>query len=118
MALDHVGGKWYTSAISFRRGTPVRTIPRRDSAMIKKIALAAMFGIAACSTAFAAGFRLVKDIPYYPEDVLAKGDDVMRRKCRLDIRIPEGEHWSIEDGEELKALVDDFKSRLYNKQKE
>ena len=36
----------------------------------------------------------------------------------FDITIPEGEHWSIEDGEELKALVDDFKSRLYNKQKE
>lgn len=36
----------------------------------------------------------------------------------FDITIPAGEHWSIEDGEELKALVDDFKSRLYNKQKE
>lgn len=36
----------------------------------------------------------------------------------FDITIPGGEHWSIEDGEELKALVDDFKSRLYNKQKE
>ena len=32
----------------------------------------------------------------------------------FDIEIPEG-HWSVEDGEELKALIDDFKSRLYGK---
>lgn len=36
----------------------------------------------------------------------------------FDITIPAGEHWSIKDGEELKALVDDFNNRLYNKQKE
>ncbi len=32
----------------------------------------------------------------------------------FDIEIPEG-HWSVEDGEELKALIDDFKTRLYGK---
>lgn len=31
----------------------------------------------------------------------------------FDITIPEGQHWSVSDGEELKALVDDFKARLY-----
>lgn len=31
----------------------------------------------------------------------------------FDITIPEGEHWSIEDGNELKTLIEDFKSRLY-----
>lgn len=30
----------------------------------------------------------------------------------FDITIPEG-HWSVEDGESLKALIDDFKKRLY-----
>lgn len=31
----------------------------------------------------------------------------------FDITIPEGTHWSVDDGEELKALIDDFKKRLY-----
>lgn len=31
----------------------------------------------------------------------------------FDITIPEGTHWSVESGEELKALIDDFKKRLY-----
>lgn len=30
-----------------------------------------------------------------------------------NISIPEGEHWSVESGDELKALVDDFKKRVY-----
>ena len=31
----------------------------------------------------------------------------------FDITIPEGEHWSVDDGDSLKALIDDFKKRLY-----
>lgn len=31
----------------------------------------------------------------------------------FDITIPEGQHWSVDDGESLKALIDDFKKRLY-----
>lgn len=31
----------------------------------------------------------------------------------FNITIPEGEHWSIEDANDLKAIVDDFKERLY-----
>ena len=30
----------------------------------------------------------------------------------FDITIPEG-HWSVDDGDSLKALIDDFKKRLY-----
>lgn len=30
----------------------------------------------------------------------------------FDISIPEG-HWSVDDGDSLKALIDDFKKRLY-----
>lgn len=30
----------------------------------------------------------------------------------FDITIPEG-HWSVNDGDSLKALIDDFKKRLY-----
>ena len=33
--------------------------------------------------------------------------------CYFDITIPEGQHWSVDDGESLKALIDDFKRRLY-----
>lgn len=33
----------------------------------------------------------------------------------FDITIPDDGHWSVEEGEELKALVDDFKSRMYMK---
>ena len=36
----------------------------------------------------------------------------------FDIEIPEGQHWSVDDGEQLKALVDDFKKRIYQKCKE
>ena len=30
----------------------------------------------------------------------------------FDITIPEG-HWSVDDGDSLKTLIDDFKKRLY-----
>lgn len=33
--------------------------------------------------------------------------------CYFNISIPEGQHWSVEDGDSLKALIDDFKKRLY-----
>lgn len=33
--------------------------------------------------------------------------------CYFDITIPEGQHWSVEDGDSLKALIEDFKKRLY-----
>lgn len=33
--------------------------------------------------------------------------------CYFDITIPEGQHWSVGDGNSLKALIDDFKKRLY-----
>ena len=31
----------------------------------------------------------------------------------FDISIPEDSHWSVEDGDSLKALIEDFKKRLY-----
>ena len=31
----------------------------------------------------------------------------------FDITIPEGQHWSVDDGDSLKALIDDFKKRVY-----
>lgn len=33
--------------------------------------------------------------------------------CYFNITIPEGQHWSVDDGDSLKALIDDFKKRLY-----
>lgn len=33
--------------------------------------------------------------------------------CYFNITIPEGQHWSVDDGDSLKALIDDFKQRLY-----
>lgn len=33
--------------------------------------------------------------------------------CYFDITIPEGRHWSVSGGNSLKALIDDFKKRLY-----
>ena len=35
----------------------------------------------------------------------------------FDISIPEGGHWSVSDGNEVKALIDDFKKRIYLNQK-
>ena len=34
----------------------------------------------------------------------------------FDITIPEGQHWSVCEGDDLKALVDDFKRRIYLKE--
>ena len=31
----------------------------------------------------------------------------------FDITIPAGQHWSVEEGDELKALIEDFKQRIY-----
>lgn len=31
----------------------------------------------------------------------------------FDISIPDGQHWSVDDGDSLEALIDDFKERLY-----
>jgi len=31
----------------------------------------------------------------------------------FNITIPEGEHWSVDEGDSLMALVEDFKQRLY-----
>lgn len=31
----------------------------------------------------------------------------------FDITIPEGQHWSVDDGDSLKVLIEDFKRRLY-----
>lgn len=31
----------------------------------------------------------------------------------FNITIPEGEHWSVDDGDSLKAPIEDFKERLY-----
>ena len=37
-----------------------------------------------------------------------------KKQCfYFNVTIPEGEHWSINDGEELKALVEDFERRIY-----
>ena len=42
------------------------------------------------------------------------GTEEAERKegCYFDISIPEG-HWSVDDGDSLKALIEDFKKRLY-----
>jgi hypothetical protein len=31
----------------------------------------------------------------------------------FNISIPEGQHWSAENGDSLRAIIDDFKKRLY-----
>lgn len=31
----------------------------------------------------------------------------------FDISIPDGQHWSVGDGDSLKTLIEDFKKRLY-----
>lgn len=33
----------------------------------------------------------------------------------FNITIPEGQHWSVDDGDSLVALIEDFKKRLYMK---
>lgn len=41
-------------------------------------------------------------------------DDVANNNCGFyfDVTIPDGEHWSINDGNDIAALVDDFRKRL------
>ena len=85
------------------------------------------------SEAYAVGIEEMSVTYVQPADTCSNPDEVQHltitTRCGVpvgigeegfyfDITIPEGEHWSIEDGEELKALVDDFKNRLYNKQNE
>ena len=36
----------------------------------------------------------------------------------FNISIPEGQHWSVDGGDSLKALIDDFKKRLYQENKQ
>lgn len=44
-------------------------------------------------------------------------EDAEKQECfYFDITIPEGQHWSVCDGDSLKALVDDFEKRIYLKQ--
>lgn len=41
-------------------------------------------------------------------------EDVEKKQgCYFDITIPEGQHWSVGSGDSLKALIEDFKKRLY-----
>ena len=41
-------------------------------------------------------------------------EDAEKQECfYFDITIPEGQHWSVCEGDDLKALVDDFKKRIY-----
>lgn len=67
-----------------------------------------------------------------PADTCSDSDDIqsitittqMPESCQIidaekkqgfyfNITIPEGEHWSVDDGDSLKALIEDFKERLY-----
>ena len=67
-----------------------------------------------------------------PADTCSDSDDIqnitittqMPESCQIidaekkqgfyfNITIPEGEHWSVDDGDSLKALIEDFKKRLY-----
>ena len=70
-----------------------------------------------------------------PADTCSDRDDVQTLKIELqsgasydreefeqgkegfyfDISLPEGGHWSVDSGEQLAALIDDFKERLYKK---
>ena len=61
------------------------------------LALATMLLAAMASAAPAdAGFRHVKDISYYPEEMMATADAYKRERCRLDVRIPEGAtNWPV-----------------------
>lgn len=36
-----------------------------------------------------------------------------RESFYFDLSIPEGEHWSIDDGDELNTIIEDFKNRVY-----
>ena len=45
----------------------------------------------------------------------SKEDAEKEESYYFDISIPEGEHWSVNDGNELKAIIDDFINRIYIK---
>lgn len=49
---------------------------------------------------------------------VGKEETDKREGYYFDITIPEGEHWSVENGSELKAIIEDFKNRLYKATKE
>ncbi len=60
--------------------------------MKNKILLTAV-AAAACAVCVAAGedgFRHVRDIPYYPEDAANGTNELLKARCRLDVRIPPG----------------------------
>lgn len=80
----------------------------------------------------AIGIEQMSIIYTQPADTCSSSDEVqsitittqMSESCQIidaekqkgfyfDITIPNGEHWSVDDGESLKALIDDFKKRLY-----
>lgn len=42
-----------------------------------------------------------------------KEDAEKKEAFYFDITIPDGQHWSVEEGDELKALIEDFKQRIY-----
>ena len=65
--------------------------------MKTKLALATMLLTAVASAApDTTGFRHVRDIPYYPEEMMATADAYKRERCRLDVRIPEGAtNWPV-----------------------
>jgi hypothetical protein len=46
---------------------------------------------------------------------VSKEDSEKKEGFYFDITIPGGEHWSINDGDELKAIIEDFKRRIYLK---
>lgn len=48
----------------------------------------------------------------------SKEETDKREGYYFDITIPEGKHWSIENGNEIKTIIEDFKNRLYKTTKE
>ena len=40
-------------------------------------------------------------------------DSIKKQGFYIDIEIPEGQHWSIDSIECLKAIIEDFEKRLY-----
>ena len=80
----------------------------------------------------AIGIEQMSIIYTQPADTCSSSDEVqsitiitqMPESCQIidaekqqgfyfDITIPNGEHWSVDDGDSLKALIEDFKKRLY-----
>lgn len=44
---------------------------------------------------------------------ISKEDAEKEEGFYFDITIPEGQHWSVENGDDIKAVIDDFKKRIY-----